>query len=79
VIDHPDKERVDIACRCGQTQSKSVGWVRSNRKITCACGRTTDFDSNALVQSAAAAAARRGPAGHKAAPARFGKRRRFER
>jgi hypothetical protein len=77
VIDHPDKERVDIACPCGQKQSRSVGWVRSNRKITCACGRTTDFDSNALVQSAAEAAARRGPAGSKSEPQRFGKRRAF--
>ena len=72
----PDGVEIGIACqRCGRVQTKKAVWVRANRKIACACGMTTDFDSQELIRRAAVATASRAPASFEREPPIFGKRR----
>ena len=40
-----DQQVIAIACpHCGQEHGKTIGWLKANDAIPCACGRTIVLD-----------------------------------
>ena len=44
-----DKQSIDIPCaNCGRKTSKTIGWLKTNRQMTCRCGTVLNLDTSDL-------------------------------
>lgn len=45
-----DNQAIDIPCpKCSKKHSKTVGWLKSNRQISCSCGVEFRLDPHKLL------------------------------
>lgn len=51
-IAYLDKFEIAITCeKCGNVTKKPIGWVKSNRNLTCACGTVLALNSERLASA----------------------------
>ena len=54
LIAYLDKFEIDITCeKCGNVTKKTIGWVKCNSHITCACGTYLSLNSERLASAIA--------------------------
>lgn len=42
-----DNAEIEIPCsNCGGKTKKSIGWIKSNSQLTCACGTIINLDAD---------------------------------
>ena len=50
-----DSRVVGIPCSCGRKTEKSIGWIKTNKEFTCACGKRIALDADQFVREIAKA------------------------
>lgn len=46
-----DNKKIDIPCeKCGRKSPKTIGWLKTHKQFTCACGTTIQVDSRDFVR-----------------------------
>lgn len=46
-----ESKKIDIPCeKCGRKSPKTIGWLKTHKQFTCACGTRIHVDSRDFVR-----------------------------
>lgn len=49
-----DSQIIELPCEnCSRVAKKTIGWVKANRQLTCACGTVITLDASQLIRKLA--------------------------